>query len=42
MSTTAKITKIKNKAKSKVLVSGINRFQYLPLVATHAGLIVHS
>ena len=40
MSTTAKITKIKNKTKSKVLVSGINRFQYLPLVATHAGLMV--
>ena len=38
MSTTAKIAKIKNKTKSKVLISGIIRFQYLRRVATHAGL----
>ena len=42
MSTTAKITKIKNKTKSKGLNSGIIRFQYLPRVATHAGLMVYS
>ena len=42
MSTKAKIRKIKNKTKSKVLIWGIIRFQYLQRVATHAGLIVHS
>ena len=42
MSTTAKITKIKNKTKSKVLILGIICFQYLGCVATHAGLMVHS
>ena len=36
------IIKIKNKTKSKVLISGIIRFQYLRRVATHAGLIVQS
>ena len=29
LSTTAEITKMKNKTKSKVLISGIIRFQYL-------------
>ena len=42
MSTKAKIRKIKSKTKSKVLIWGIIRFQYLQRVATHAGLIVHS
>ena len=42
MSTTVKITKIKNKTKSKVLISGVIRFQYLRRVATHTGLMVHS
>ena len=41
MSTTAKITKIKNKTKPKVLISGIIHFQYLRRVATHIGLMVH-
>ena len=41
MSTRAKITKIKNKAKSKLIISGIIYFQYLRRVATHAGLMLH-
>ena len=41
MSTPAKIKKIKNKTKSKVLISGIIHFQYLRRVTTHMGLMVH-
>ena len=40
MLTTAKITKIKNMTKSKMLISGIIRFQCLRRVATHAELMV--
>ena len=40
--TTAKITKIKNKTKSKVFLWRIIGFQYLLHVATHTGLMVHS
>ena len=42
MSAIAKMTKIKNKTKSTVLISSIIRFQYLRRVATHPGLMVHS
>ena len=38
----SEITKIRNKTKSKVLISGIIRCQYLRRVGTHAGLIVQS
>ena len=38
----AQVTNIKNKTKSKVLISGIIHFQYLRRIATHAGLMVHS
>ena len=42
MSTIEKITKIKYKTKSEVLISGIICFQYLRRVTTHAALMVHS